>query len=84
MPGTVSIHLLAFGRYGELLGGDRHMISVPAGATAGEVLDAVRKLPGGSSLPRQVVVAVNAKQAVPGLQVCEGDVVALLPPMAGG
>lgn len=84
MRETLTIDLLAFGRYADLLGGDRHAVRVPRGATIEVVLEAVRGLPGGGTLPGKVVMAVNAKQARPGLPVHDGDVVALLPPMAGG
>ncbi len=83
-PRTTSVRVLLLARYGELLGADAVEVPVGASATVAEVVDAVRRLPGGDALPARVLCAVNQRQALPADRISAGDEVALLPPMAGG
>ena len=76
--------VLLFARYADELGGDTVTVRLPDGATASDVLAAVRLLPGAERLPPSPLVAVNHRYAGPGDRVCEGDEVALIPQVAGG
>lgn len=85
MPTTsISLRVLLFARFADLLGADDVQVTLPVGATVADVLSAVRALPGGSAIPMQTLVAVNFTQAEPTTVVQPGDEVALLPPVAGG
>lgn len=81
-PITVDVQL--FARYVDLLGTDRLVLELPAGATVGALLDQVRAHPGGDRLPASLLVAVNLIQAARGDPLRDGDEVAVLPPLAGG
>jgi molybdopterin converting factor small subunit len=76
--------VLLFARYADELGGDSVMIRLPEGATAADVLAAIRALPGANRLPPAPLVAVNQRYAAPGDLVHEGDEIALIPQVAGG
>jgi molybdopterin converting factor small subunit len=58
----------------------RREISVEA-ATAGAALEAAR---GVVTIPRSVRIAVNEEYAPPKTELRAGDVVSLIPPVAGG
>lgn len=79
-----SINVLLFARYADELGSDTVTVSLPAGATAADVLHAVRSLPGAERLPPQPLVAVNERYASLSDPVRPGDEVAIIPPVAGG
>ena len=81
---SFSAPVLLFARYADELGGDSVTIRLPDGATAADVLVAVRSLPGAERLPPSPLVAVNQRYAAPGDPVCEGDEIALIPQVAGG
>jgi molybdopterin synthase sulfur carrier subunit len=83
-PRAISVRVLLLARYAELLGADAVELPVGPAATVAEVVDAVRRLPGGDALPSRVLCAVNRRQALPADRVSPGDELALLPPMAGG
>jgi molybdopterin converting factor small subunit len=78
------LQVLLFGRYAEVLGAETLRISLPAGATVADAVQAVRERPSGNLLPRQVLCAVNLRQAPPEQALAPGDELALLPPLAGG
>lgn len=81
---TFSASVLLFARYADELGGESVTVTLPAAATAADVLAAVRALPGAERLPPAPIVAVNQRYALPGDPVRPGDEVALIPPVAGG
>ena len=79
-----STHVLLFARYADELGGESVTVSLPAVATAADVLAAVRGLPGAERLPPTPLIAVNQRFAALSDPVRPGDEVALIPPVAGG
>jgi sulfur-carrier protein len=81
---TRPIRVRLFARYAELLG--RESMDLPPARirSVGDVVDQVRSLPGGASLPLRPLAAVNLEQAGLDSPVRPGDEVALLPPLAGG
>ncbi len=83
-PATVTLRVLLFARYAELLGHDTLAITLPAPATVGDVVRSVRSERGGDALPPRVLAAVNLVQASDATALADGDEVALLPPLAGG
>lgn len=80
----MTVTVLAFARYADLLGTDQFEMTLPMGATLKDLLDLVRTRPGGDTLPSALVVAVNRRQAGLDAPIAAGDEIALLPPMAGG
>jgi molybdopterin converting factor small subunit len=80
---TVRLRYLA--RYAELLGVEGEELTLPAPATIGDVVAAVRaRHPAAGQLPPKPLCAVNFRQARWDDPVSAGDEVALLPPVAGG
>jgi molybdopterin converting factor subunit 1 len=82
MDFTASV--LLFARYADELGSDTVTVSLPANATAADVLAAVRSLPGAERLPPAPMIAVNERYATPDHPVKPGDEIAIIPPVAGG
>ena len=82
MP-TVTVRYFALVR--EALGRARDELTLPEGATAGDVLDKVlAKQPALASVRRSLMVMVNQTYAAPGTMLSDGDEVALIPPVSGG
>ena len=79
----MQLSVLLFASYAEAIGSPTVAVTVPSGATAGDVLAAVRALAAGSDLP-PALVAVNQEYAMTSDRVSEGDEVAIIPPVAGG
>ena len=80
-----AVTVLLFAHYAELCGGDRWDLSLPADATVGGLLAALRQAAGGTAaLPERPLCAVNRRQARLTDPVAPGDEVAFLPPLAGG
>ena len=59
--------------------GDNVVLDVPDGATVDQVVHSLR-------IPRELerLTVVNGRDAVPGQQLSEGDVLSVFPPLAGG
>ncbi len=79
----MQLNVLLFASYAEVIGAHAVAVSVPETATVGDVVAAVRALVPDSELP-PALVAVNQVYAQPSQLVCEGDEVAIIPPVAGG
>jgi molybdopterin converting factor small subunit len=81
-PAVIRVQL--FASYAERL--ETSVIELPAEGvrTAGDVLDRLRSLPGGSALGPSTLVAVNLRHAPRETPVHSGDEVAIMPPLAGG
>ncbi len=75
---------MLFARYAELLGSERVEVDLPERATADDLINALRQLPGGALLPPQPFVAMNHAQVRAGQRLAPGAEIALLPPLAGG
>ena len=80
----MKIRVLLFALYRDLAGTEELEIEIRSGATAAELVDAVRKHPGLSILPPSPALAINQEYAPLATALNEGDEVALLPPVAGG
>ncbi len=78
------IRVLLFARYAELLGRDHVDLRLQPGATVGDAVGEVRRLPGGSVLPGRVLVARRLEQVDYAERLEVHDELALLPPMSGG
>jgi molybdopterin synthase sulfur carrier subunit len=77
--------VLLFAQYAEMAGTASVEVPVGTGADVRAVLGALRaSVPGAASLPEGPLCAVNHRQAELGAPVRAGDVVAFLPPLAGG
>ena len=80
----MKVRLLLFASYAEAFGRDELLLDLPAGATAGDALAAIRARPGAEKLPPKPMIAVNQRYAKAEAPLAEGDEVALIPPVAGG
>jgi len=78
------VRLRLFASYAEAFGRDEIALELPAGATAGDALAAVRARPGSERLPPKPMLAVNQRYAKAEAVLADGDEVALIPPVAGG
>ena len=79
------VRVLAFARLRELLGGPLHDVDLPAGATTGDVWNAlVVRCAALSELADSTRIARNGRLVMDREEVLEGDEVALLPPVGGG
>ena len=81
---TITVRVLLFASYAELLGRDAVELSLPAPARVVDALDQLRRLPGGDRLPPSPLCAVNLSQALPDAPLVEADELAILPPLSGG
>ncbi|MEO8634507.1 MAG: MoaD/ThiS family protein [Gemmatimonadales bacterium] len=83
--GSLSVKLLLFATYAELVGRDQVLLEVPSPATVADVVRRFRtSWPGADRVPDRPMAAVNRVHARPETPVADGDEVALLPPLAGG
>ena len=81
---VVTVQVLLFARFAELLGAERLALELPRPASLQAVLDRLLAMPGGAGLPPRPLLARNRAQASPETQLEDGDEVAVLPPLAGG
>lgn len=80
----VSINVLLFASYADMLGARSLAVDLPAGATVADLVAQIRRRPGAERLPVSPLVAVNQRYASPSSPIQLGDEVALIPPVAGG
>lgn len=78
------VTVLLFASYADALGERTLTLELPNGARAGDVVTALRARPGADAVPPAPLVAVNERYAVASAVLADGDVVAVLPPVAGG
>ncbi|MSP59023.1 MAG: molybdopterin converting factor subunit 1 [Myxococcales bacterium] len=79
------IRVLYFAVVRERLKKDEELCELPAGATVADLLDQLsRCYPVVAGLRRHLQVARNRETARPDSPLCDGDEVALIPPVAGG
>jgi molybdopterin converting factor small subunit len=81
---TLTVRLLLFASYAEILGLDSLELTLPDGATVADAIARVRSLPGGERLPPKPLCAVNLAQVRLDTRLASGDELAVLPPLAGG
>lgn len=80
----VTVQVLLFARFAELLGAERLALELPRPASLQAVLDRLLAMPGGAGLPPRPLLALNQAQSSPETLLEDGDEVAVLPPLAGG
>jgi molybdopterin converting factor subunit 1 len=78
------VTVLLFASYADAFGERTLTLDLPAGAGTAAVLDRLRARPGAAALPPAPLLAVNERYAGPNAALTDGDVVAVLPPVAGG
>jgi sulfur-carrier protein len=81
---TITVQVLLFASYADLLHLDKLELVLDHRATAGDVLARLRALPGGEKLPPRPLCALNLSQVSLDTQLSSGDELAVLPPLAGG
>jgi molybdopterin converting factor small subunit len=81
---TITVRVLIFGSYAEMLGLETAELTVEAPATVQDVLSRLRSMPGGDRLPPNPLCAVNLAQARAATLISHQDELAILPPLAGG
>jgi molybdopterin synthase sulfur carrier subunit len=88
MPSTVistlTVRVLLFASYAEMLGLDTIGLTFDGAATVEDAIARLRKLPGGERLPPKPLCAINLSQARLDTPLASGDELAVLPPLAGG
>ena len=81
----MQVRFLLFASYRDLTGVGEGSLELPAGATAGAAVAALRARGAPwSTLPDRPVVAVNEEYAKLDRPLADGDELALLPPVSGG
>ena len=81
---TLTVRVLIFASYAEMLGLDAIELTFDGTATVDDAITRLRALPGGERLPPKPLCAVNLSQVRPDTPLASGDELALLPPLAGG
>ena len=81
---TVTIRVLLFASYAELLGSDSLEIVLDIPARVRDAVERLRALPGAERLPAKPLCAVNLTQVTPDTPLRPGDELAILPPLSGG
>jgi molybdopterin converting factor subunit 1 len=80
----MTVTALLFASYAEALGSDRVELTLSGDTTVRDVVERLRAMPGGASLPPTPLVAVNLTYAGADQRLESGDEVAIIPPVAGG
>lgn len=81
---AMSLSVLLFASYADAFGARRLDVPVSAPCAASELIDAMRRMPGGDRLPPKPLVAVNRTWVALSTMVLPTDEVAVIPPVAGG
>jgi len=81
---TVTIRVLLFASYAELLGSDALEMVLENPARVSDALERLRAVPGGDRLPPKPLCALNLSQVEPDTVLRVGDELAILPPLSGG
>jgi len=81
---TVTVRVLLFASYAELLGSDALEIMLENPARVSDALERLRAFPGGERLPSKPLCALNLTQVEPDTLLGSGDELAILPPLSGG
>jgi molybdopterin synthase sulfur carrier subunit len=80
----LSVRVLLFASYAEILGCDAVELSLDSPATVAHALERLRSLPGGERLPPRPLCALNLMQSGGDAPLSAGDELAILPPLSGG
>jgi sulfur-carrier protein len=78
------LQVLLFASYADAFGASAVSVTVREPATVADVVDALRQLPGGDSLPPSPLVAVDRRYTPGVVEVRGGQEIAVIPPVAGG
>jgi molybdopterin converting factor small subunit len=82
---TLRVTVRPFGRYAEILGFEEATLELGDSATVTDAVELLRKnAPSGHMLPARPLVAIDLRQVEADRALCDGDALALLPPLAGG
>ena len=81
---TVTVRVLLFASYAELLGSDALEMVLESPARVSDALTRLRAFPGGERLPSKPLCALNLTQVEPDTLLGAGDELAILPPLSGG
>ena len=80
----MTVTVLLFASYADLLGKNQLTLDLSPGATAGDALGEVQTFPGADRIPANPLIAVNERYAKRDQLLAEGDEIAIIPPVAGG
>jgi molybdopterin converting factor subunit 1 len=80
----MTVTVLLFASYADLLGKNQLDLELPLGATAADALAELQAIPGANRLPKNPLIAVNERYARRDRVLAAGDQVAIIPPVAGG
>jgi molybdopterin converting factor subunit 1 len=81
----MQIKILFFASYRDLVGTPELTIPVPEGSTVSDLVVSLRGRGGGfGRLPSDPAIAVNEAYAAGDVPLADSDVVAFIPPVAGG
>ena len=80
----MTVTVLLFASYADVLGRSALDVEVPDGATVRELLAVIGRLPGAERLPPRPLVAVNEEYAAADQTLAHTDEIAIIPPVAGG
>jgi molybdopterin converting factor small subunit len=83
-PATLTIQVLLFGSYAEMLGRSTLELSLPNPATIADAVTLLRSHTGGGRVPPRPLCALNLSQVPVETPLSAGDELAILPPLAGG
>jgi molybdopterin synthase sulfur carrier subunit len=83
-PATLTIQVLLFGSYADMLGQDTVELPLPNPATIADAVARLRCLPGGERIPPRPLCALNLSQVPVDTPLSADDELAILPPLAGG
>ena len=81
---TVTIRVLLFASYAELLGSDALEMTLENPARVSDALERLRAFRGGERLPPKPLCALNLTQVEPDTALRVGEELAILPPLSGG
>ena len=80
----MTVTVLLFASYADLLGARSVDVELPVGATVRQLVERLSAFPGAERLPPRPLVAVNQGYAAETRVLEQGDEVAVIPPVAGG
>ena len=80
----MTVTVLLFASYADLIGTHQLSLDLSPGATAGDALAQMQAFPGANRLPAHPLIAVNERYARREHVLEQGDQVAIIPPVAGG
>jgi molybdopterin converting factor subunit 1 len=80
----MTVTVLLFASYADLLGTHQLPLELSDGATAGDALGQMQAFPGANRLPANPLIAVNERYARRDQVLSDGDEIAIIPPVAGG